>query len=226
MAGRHRPRSPERSLPLEGLLTPAIVFAQVVFIDLVLAADNALVVGMAASGLHGKERQKAIIAGIGAATVLRIAFAAFASVLLDVVGLLLAGGILLLWVCWKMWRDMRDDPRPQAAYEGVAGTYAHASGASPARNRTLGRAVWRIVAADVSMSIDNVLAVAGAAHEHPVVLVFGLSLSVVLMGLAATYIARLLERHRWIGYVGLAIIVFVALGMIYEGGFETVAAVT
>jgi YjbE family integral membrane protein len=209
---------------LEQLVTQAFVFAQVVFIDLVLAADNALVVGMAASGLYGKDRRKAIVIGIGAATLLRIGFAAFASVLLAMVGLLFAGGILLLWVAWKMWRDMRDTAQAQAAYEGAMGSCA-ASVAYPTRQRTLGRAIWQIVAADVSMSIDNVLAVAGAAHEHPIVLIFGLSLSVVLMGFAASYIARLLETHRWIGYIGLGIVVFVALGMIYEGGFEAFAAV-
>lgn len=199
------------------------VFLQVVFIDLVLAGDNALVVGMAAAGLPTLQRRKAIIIGIGAATVLRIGFAACATMLLAVVGLLLAGGILLLWVCWKMFREMRDTAAQETLTVQLMAA-GEATVASSRRGKSLGQAVWQIVAADVSMSIDNVLAVAGAAHDHPIVLVFGLSLSVVLMGLAASMIARLLDRQRWIGYVGLLIIVFVAASMIYRGALETFGA--
>jgi YjbE family integral membrane protein len=201
------------------------VFLQVVFIDLVLAGDNAIVVGMAAAGLPTGQRRKAIVIGIGAATILRIAFAAFATMLLAIVGLLLAGGILLLWVCWKMFREMRETAAQETLSLQLTPS-GHGSPLPPAgRGKTLGQAVWQIVAADISMSIDNVLAVAGAAHEHPIVLVFGLSLSVVLMGVAASMIATLLDRQRWIGYVGLLIIVFVAVSMIYRGGLEAVAAV-
>jgi len=197
-------------------LAASLVFLQVVAIDLVLAGDNALVVGMAAAGLPAQQRRKAIVIGIGSATILRIAFAAFATMLLAIVGLLLAGGILLLWVCWKMFREMRE----AAAQNVVAG-----DDAAPAQVKSLGQAVWQIVAADISMSIDNVLAVAGAAHEHPIVLALGLTLSVVLMGVAAAQIARLLNRYRWVGFVGLLIIVFVAATMIYRGGLETFAAI-
>ena len=185
--------------------------AQVIMIDLVLAGDNAIVIGLAAAGLEPKQRTRAILIGILAATALRIAFAAFTIQLLEIVGLLLAGGILLLWVCWKMWRELN---RPSHAPEN--------GGAAPVGlgNKTLAQAAWQIVLADVSMSLDNVLAVAGAAREHPVALVFGLGLSIVMMGVAANFIAGLLERYRWIAYVGLAIILYVACDMIYRGALE------
>jgi len=184
----------------------------VIMIDLVLAGDNAVVIGLAAAGLPQAQRTRAILIGVLAATVLRIAFAAFTVQLLAIVGLLLAGGILLLWVCWKMWRELR-----RSHDQGVEGPADE--GAAPAK--TLAQATWQIVIADVSMSLDNVLAVAGAAREHPAALVFGLGLSIVLMGLAANFIARILERHRWIAYVGLAIILYVAGDMIWRG-FEEV----
>ncbi|MCQ2003372.1 TerC family protein [Rhizobium sp. NRK18] len=195
-------------------------FLQVVMIDLVLAGDNAVVVGMAAAGLSKKDRRKAIAVGILIATALRIIFAVAASWLLAIIGLLLAGGILLLWVCWKMWRELK-----QGAPDETAD--AAESGASNIGipGKTLAQATWQIVVADVSMSLDNVLAVAGAAHEHPTVLVFGLALSVVLMGIAASLIAALLNRHRWIAYIGLAIILFVALEMIYRGVVEVAQVV-
>jgi YjbE family integral membrane protein len=183
----------------------------VIMIDLVLAGDNAIVIGLAAAGLPPKQRARAILIGILAATVLRIAFAAFTIQLLEIVGLLLAGGILLLWVCWKMWRELRN---PSHASE--SGAEAGAEG----KGKTLAQAAWQIIVADVSMSLDNVLAVAGAAREHPAALVFGLGLSIVMMGVAATFIAKLLERHRWIAYVGLAIILYVAGDMIYRGFTE------
>ena len=187
------------------------VLLQVVMIDLVLAGDNAIVIGLAASGLEAKLRGRAILIGIIVATVLRIAFAAFTIELLEIVGLLLAGGVLLLWVCWKMWRELRKSRRATSAEVARGGTLAP---------KTLWQAAWQIIVADVSMSLDNVLAVAGAAREHPAALVFGLGLSIVMMGVAATLIARLLERHRWITYVGLAVILYVAGDMIYRGFLE------
>jgi len=203
---------------LSDIFTHGGIFAllQVILIDLVLAGDNAVVIGLAAAGLPADQRRRAIIVGIAAATVLRIAFAGVATQLLQVLGLLLAGGVLLLWVCWKMWRELR----AQASGAGEL-AFSHGGGAlSAAPRKTFGQAAAQIVAADVSMSLDNVLAVAGAAREHPFVLAFGLLLSGALMGVAADLLGRLLERHRWIAYVGLAIIVYVAVEMIYRGSLE------
>ena len=190
-------------------------------IDLVLAGDNAIVIGLAAAGLPKDQRNKAILIGIIAATILRIGFASITVQLLEIIGLLLAGGILLLWVCWKMWRELRT-PRiiSRDIDEALASRNqadAHLPGAS---QKTLGQAIWQITIADVSMSLDNVLAVAGAAREHPLILVFGLGLSIALMGFAANFIARLLQKHRWIAYVGLVIILYVALDMCYRGALE------
>jgi YjbE family integral membrane protein len=187
---------------------------QVVAIDLVLAGDNAVVIGLAAAGLPKDQRARAILVGIIAATVLRIAFAIFAVQLLDIVGLLLAGGILLLWVSWKMWRELRG----QSHREDADVVLAEANAKAP--RKTFAQAAWQIVMADVSMSLDNVLAVAGAARDHPFALIFGLGLSIVLMGVAASFIARLLNRHRWIAYAGLAIILYVAVHMIWRGAVE------
>lgn len=199
---------------------------QVIMMDLVLAGDNAIVIGLAAAGLPRDQRNKAILIGIIAATVLRIIFAAATSVILQIIGLLLAGGILLLWVCWKMWRELRtshaDEVEASEALEDAVHT-ADGTIAGTAPRKTLAQATWQIIVADVSMSLDNVLAVAGAARDHLAVLVFGLVLSIALMGLAASFIARLLQRHRWIAYVGLAIILYVALEMIYRGSAELVA---
>jgi len=196
---------------------------QVIMIDLVLAGDNAIVIGLAAAGLPKEQRTKAIIIGIVAATVLRIIFAAATTQLLQIVGLLLAGGVLLLWVCWKMWRELRTghDEEVQGE-EALANADLDKDGkvAGGAPRKTLGQAALQIIIADVSMSLDNVLAVAGAAREHPEVLVFGLILSIALMGIAASFIARLLSKHRWIAYVGLAVILYVALEMIYRGFHE------
>jgi YjbE family integral membrane protein len=192
-------------------------------IDLVLAGDNAIVIGLAAAGLPQKQRAKAILIGIIAATVLRVAFAGFTIQLLRVVGLLLAGGILLLWVCWKVWRELRTSAEEeQDATAASVALEANAAGtiAGHARRKTLAQASWQIVVADVSMSLDNVLAVAGVAREHPYVLIFGLGLSISLMGVAASLVARLLQKHRWVSYLGLAIIVYVALQMIYRGAVE------
>jgi YjbE family integral membrane protein len=194
---------------------------QVIGIDLVLAGDNAIVIGLAAAGLPREQRGKAILVGIIAATVLRIGFALATTQLLQIVGLLLAGGILLLWVCWKMWRELREGGHQadDAAAEALTEQDLNADGtvAAGAPRKTFGQAAWQIVLADVSMSLDNVLAVAGAAHGHPTVLIIGLVLSVALMGFAATFVAKLLNKYRWIAYVGLAIIVYVALKMMWEG---------
>ncbi len=186
---------------------------QVIVIDLVLAGDNAVVIGLAAAGLPPAQRTRAILVGIVAATVLRIVFAGVAVELLQIVGLLLAGGILLLWVAWKMGRELRGPNQKETEAALTAGE-VHLP------RKTFAQAAWQIVVADVSMSLDNVLAVAGAAREHPAALVFGLGLSILLMGLAASLIARLLNRHRWIAYVGLAIILYVALDMIWRGAHE------
>jgi YjbE family integral membrane protein len=194
---------------------------QVMLIDLVLAGDNAIVIGLAASGLPKEQRTKAILLGIAAATALRILFAGIATWLLALIGLLLAGGILLLWVCWKMWRELRSGRTEE--HEAEAALSGATTGSVP--RKTLSAAAWQIIAADVSMSLDNVLAVAGAAREHPIVLVFGLLLSIALMGIAASFIARLLNKHRWIAYVGLVIILYVALKMIFEGAVEIREAV-
>lgn len=189
---------------------------QVVLIDLVLAGDNAVVIGLAAAGLPAEQRRRAIVVGIVAATVLRIVFAGIATQLLQVIGLLLAGGVLLLWVCWKMWRELRE----QAAHSEFAFSHGGDARGASAPRKTFGQAAAQIVAADVSMSLDNVLAVAGAAREHPYILVFGLLLSVALMGVAADLLGRVLQKQRWIAYVGLAIIVYVAFEMIYRGSLE------
>jgi YjbE family integral membrane protein len=195
-------------------------FLQVIMIDLVLAGDNAIVIGLAAAGLPKEQRSKAILIGILAATVLRILFAAVTVELLQIVGLLLAGGILLLWVCWKMWRELRTTHKEKAACDNaLAGLDADQDGPGGAgdRSKTFAQAAWQIVVADVSMSLDNVLAVAGAAREHPWVLVFGLILSVILMGVAANIIARYIERFKWVAWLGLLVILWVALKMIWEG---------
>jgi YjbE family integral membrane protein len=182
-------------------------FFEILFIDIVLAGDNAIVVGALAAGLPVEQRKKVILIGVVAALVLRIIFALVVSQLLQIVGLVLAGGILLLWVAWKMYRELRHD-------EKAAPDEEH-SGVKPAK--TFASAAWGVAVADVSMSLDNVLAVAGAAREHPYVLVFGLVLSVLLMGVAANVIARYIDRYRWIAWGGLLVILWVALKMIYEG---------
>jgi YjbE family integral membrane protein len=196
---------------MQGLLNHATALASVIIIDIVLAGDNAIVVGMAAAGLPALRRRRAIVGGIAAATLLRILFAALAMRLLDVIGLRVAGGILLLWVAWKLYRELRHR-RDARRGEGVPRL----------RGKTVRQAVTQIVVADLSMSLDNVIAVAGVARtqSEPWVLVAGLVLSVALMGVASAYIARLLDRHFWIAWVGLAIITFVALRMIWGGSVE------
>ncbi len=193
---------------------------QVILIDLVLAGDNAVVIGLAAAGLPKELRSRAILIGIIAATVMRIGFALITTQLLAITGLLLAGGALLLWVCWKMYQELTTThAEHDAATEAVANADLNKDGtiAGGAPRKTLRQAVIQIIIADVSMSLDNVLAVAGAAQHHPEVLIFGLILSVALMGIAATFIARLLNQHRWIAWIGLVVILYVALKMCYEG---------
>jgi len=213
-------------LAFDHILVAIVPLAQVIMIDLVLAGDNAIVVGMAAAGLPKEMRGKVILIGIAAATVLRILFALVTNQLLAIIGLTLAGGILLLWVCWKFWRELmheRRRRRDEAARDG-RGEFAGHEEVLPGAGRvkTMRQAIIQIILADVSMSLDNVLAVAGAAGEHMWVLVVGLLLSVGLMGAAATLIAGLLKRYHWIAYVGLAIILWVAVDMIYRGTNEVV----
>lgn len=191
---------------------------QVIAIDLVLAGDNAIVIGLAAAGLPAEQRKKAILVGIGAATVLRIVFALITQKLLAIGPMLLiAGGLLLLWVCWKMWRELRvSREEEEDATQALSGADGSA-GKAPPRTKSFAQAASQIVIADVSMSLDNVLAVAGAAMKHPTVLVIGLALSIALMGFAASFVARLLHRYRWIAYVGLLVILYVALNMTLDG---------
>jgi YjbE family integral membrane protein len=184
-----------------------VAIGEVLLIDLVLAGDNAIVVGALAAGLPPTQRKRVILIGIGAALVLRILFALAVTQLLQIVGLILAGGLLLLWVAWKMYRELRD-PEPGATREGHG---------LPRPAKSFASAAWSVALADVSMSLDNVLAVAGAAREHPWVLVFGLVLAVGLMGIAANLIAQYIERYRWIAWIGLVVIVFVAGKMIFDG---------
>lgn len=197
---------------------------QVIAIDLVLAGDNAIVIGLAAAGLPAEQRKKAILIGIAAATALRIGFALVTTWLLQIGPMLLiAGGLLLLWVCWKMWRELRVSHEAEHdATEALANADLDTDGsvAGKAPTKTFAAAAWQIVIADVSMSLDNVLAVAGAAMEHPTVLIIGLMLSVALMGFAASFVARLLHKYRWIAYIGLLIILYVALKMIMDGAVD------
>ena len=202
--------------------TELSALATVIMTDVVLAGDNAIVVGMAAAGLPAEQRRKAIVYGIVAATLLRILFAVVTTQLLQIIGLMLAGGILLLWVSWKLYREL-SVPRAHAEAEGEA--VLEGRNVTPPKPKTLREAVTQIIVADISMSLDNVLAVAGAAREHPWVLIVGLTLSVALMGVASTVMARLLVRHRWIGYVGLLIILYIALGMMWDGAHQVAQAV-
>lgn len=223
-------------MDLTSLWPELIALGQVIIIDLVLAGDNAIVVGMAAAGLPKEQRGKVILIGIGAATALRIIFALLTTQLLLIIGLTFAGGLLLLWVCWKFWRELvhqRRERLRQAAKARqeltrderveLAEPQEALPGATPPK--TFRQAIVQIVIADVSMSLDNVLAVAGAASEHTWVLIVGLVLSVGLMGAAATVIANLLKRYHWIAYVGLAIILWVAIDMIYRGSIEVMTEI-
>jgi YjbE family integral membrane protein len=194
------------------LLHQTSALVSVMIIDIVLAGDNAVVVGMAASGLPPHNRRRVVALGIAVATALRIVFAFAAVQLLEtVIGITLAGGLLLLWVAWKMYREIR--AAPPAAGSGRAG---------PRREKTQAQAFWQIILADLSMSLDNVLAIAGVARHHPYVLALGLILSVALMGIASTYVARLLDRLFWLSWVGLGIVTFVALRLIWDGSVQVV----
>ena len=193
------------------------VFLEILAIDVVLAGDNAIVVGALAAGLPADQRKKVILIGVLAALVLRIGFALVVSQLLQIVGLILAGGLLLLWVAWKMWREL-SHARESAGSPEIVGDEHSGVMAS----RSFASAAWGVAVADVSMSLDNVLAVAGAAKGHPQILVFGLILSVILMGIAANLIAKYIERYRWIAYIGLAVILWVAVKMIWEGAHAVV----
>ena len=207
---------------LENLLSTGALgaFLQVLIIDLVLAGDNAVAVGVVAAGLPTEQRRRVIVWGLAAAVIIRIAFAVITTQLMGVIGLLFAGGLLLLWVCWKMWRELRaeavaEEAQAQAVLKGTAP-------ASVRPAKSFRSAFAQILVADISMSLDNVLAVAGAAREHPGVMVVGLLLSVGLMGVAASWIARLLHRHRWIGYAGLLIVLYVAVHMMWTGHRDVV----
>lgn len=188
-----------------------VTLLQIAFIDLVLAGDNAIVVGLAVARLPQENRRRAILIGMGGAVVLRILFSLVALSLLEIVGLTLAGGILLVWVAWKLFRELRAGP-------------ADADDHSIPARTTLRGAVGAILLADVSMSLDNALAVAGAAEDHPALLIFGLILSVALMALAADWVARLIVKYRWLGYLGLAVVAYVAVDMIIRGTSEVVHA--
>ena len=201
-------------MDLAHLMTPEAIaaFLQIVAIDIVLAGDNAIVVGALAAGLPAAERRKVIMIGVLAALVLRIAFALIVTQLLQIVGLVLAGGILLLWVAWRMYREIRHEGESGGSDEVLGDEHSGLRAA-----KSFSAAVWGVAVADISMSLDNVLAVAGAAKDHPWVLVFGLILSVILMGVAANVIARYIERYKWIAWVGLVVILWVAIKMIWDG---------
>jgi YjbE family integral membrane protein len=190
---------------------------QVLMIDLVLAGDNAVAVGLAAGGLPPEQRRKAILWGLGAAVVTRIGFALITTQLLGIIGLLFAGGLLLLWVCWKMWKELRDQAQDDESDAQAVLDSDPTTEPTDRPRKSFKDAFLQILIADVSMSLDNVLAVAGAAREHPTVLIIGLLLSIALMGVAAHAIARLLHRYRWIGFIGLFIVLYVALHMMWQG---------
>jgi YjbE family integral membrane protein len=202
-----------------------VELVEVVFVNLVLSADNAIVVGIAVAGLPARNRLRAMALGIAGATVLRILFALVTTELLSVVGLKLAGGVLLLWICWKLWRELRTGQLIASQAPHEVPVYDPDAPATSPPPKTMRQAMLQIVVADVSMSLDNVLAVAGVAGQHWSVLVIGLVLSILFMGLAAALIARLLGRYHWIAYVGLAIILYVSLRLIVDGWLELVDAV-
>jgi len=208
---------------IDSLSGPLSAFFQVLMIDLVLAGDNAVAVGLAAGGLPRQDRRKVIFYGLLAAVAMRICFALITTQLLGIIGLLFAGGLLLVWVCWKMWRDLRAQAEDDRTDADAVLDSDPTTEPTDRPAKSFKDAFLQILIADLSMSLDNVLAVAGAAREHPVILVFGLLLSIVLMGVAASWIARLLHRFRWIGYIGLAIVLYVALHMMWEGHRQVVS---
>jgi YjbE family integral membrane protein len=198
-----------------------VAIFQVILIDLILAGDNAIVVGMAAAGVAPEYRKKVILYGIGLAVIMRIIFAGITIQLLNIVGLALVGGLLLLWVCWKLYRDLRLEAEAKVALDaGGDASTSDVRESSPKAQKTLRAAVIQVAIADISMSLDNVLAVAGAANNHMTALIIGLAFSVILMGIGATLIARLLQKYQWIGYIGLLLILYVAALMIWRGSHE------
>ena len=202
------------------MISPAEISAllQVIVVDLVLAGDNAIVVGLVVAGLPKHQRPMAMFIGIAAAAVMRIGLAVFTLQLLEVIGLMLAGGLLLLWVCWKLWREIQNQRRLQRE-EKDAGDDSES--ASP---KSMGQAIFQIVLADISMSLDNVLAVAGVARDHTWVLIVGLTLSVAFMAIAATVISKLLQKYHWIAYIGLVVILYVSFAMIWDGAQDVIEA--
>ena len=206
-------------LPHDSIALELIALLQVILIDLVLAGDNAIVVGMAAARVEASRRAMVVFWGVVVAVVLRIGLSLITVQMLSVVGLTLAGGLLLLWVCWKLYRETREAENQKAGDDDE-----DAKAAAGNANKSMRAAVGQIIVADVSMSLDNVLAVAGAAREHPVALVTGLVLSVALMGIAATIIAPLFKRWPWLAYIGLIVILYVALAMIWQGSGEVILA--
>ena len=191
-----------------------IALSQIIVIDFVLAGDNAIVGGMAASRVHPSIRARVIFWGVGGAVVLRILFATIATHMLTIVGLTLAGGILLLWVCWKMYREIT---LPAPAAHAFAGAMPGGGMPPAVQTMTFGAALTQIIVADVSMSLDNVLAVAGAAKGEIWVLAVGLTVAVGFMALLSAYIAKLLARYHWITWIGLAIVLYVAMEMVWTG---------
>ena len=198
------------------LMSQLTALLSVVMIDIVLAGDNAVVVGTAAAGLPPQQQRQVIMIGSGLALVARVLFALVAVQLLAIIGLLLAGGLLLLWVAWKMWRELR--------HHGHEVEDAEAEAKRRGTPKTFRSAITQVAVADISMSLDNVLAVAGAARDHPYIMIFGLAFSIALMAVAAGFIARLIDRYRWVAYIGLVIILFVAVRMIWEGAHEVFVA--
>ncbi len=207
-------------------LAEANAFLQVVFVDLILAGDNAIVVAMVVVGLPAESRGRVLVIGIAAATLMRVFFALLTVQLLNVLGLSLAGGLLLLWVTWKLWRDLKTQHEADQAAADIEDIVHGTPLRHPdAPRKTMRQAIIQVVIADVSMSLDNVLAVAGIAREHQWVLVTGLVLSVAFMGLAAAYIARLLARYHWIGYLGVTVILYVSVVMMWDGGEQILRAI-
>ena len=201
-----------------------IALLQVILIDITLAGDNAVVIGMAAARVPREERRKVIFWGLVAAVSLRVVLATGVLQLLHIIGLKLAGGILLLWVSWRILREIRHEKHQHhGAASGSGDQHPHALSKKETDERVR-RAITQIAIADVSMSLDNVLAVAGAAQGHVLILVIGLMLSIALMGIAASYVARLLKRHPWVSYAGLFVVLYVAVNMIVRGGNEVLTA--
>jgi YjbE family integral membrane protein len=201
-----------------------IALLQVIFIDITMAGDNAVVISLAAARVPAHDRRKVIFWGLVWAVILRVILASFVRGVLAVIGFTLAGGILLLWVCWRLYRDIHSDF--QDVREGNAAHEGSHHSTTVDQTRTVRRAIFHIALADLSMSLDNVLAVAGASVNHPIILAIGLILSIGLIGIASSYVARLLHRHPWISYAGLFIVLYVAITMIVRGSTEVMHAMS